>query len=293
MNDFLRTLIPWANWWNGIILTLDVVVVILFIHQYKKTKSRNLLTSMPGLFTSLGIFGTFGAICYSLAGISSEPEAVSNFGKTIGEVAKSSSGSLDLKEIIANLIPAFSTSIYGLVFAFFATLFTKLHFASEDAALQDRLKYKDPEIALEALDEHVVRLTLANEENNNRLTSSIAAQSEILSRFVDSFVEEMQDCFNAMNSAIEERVTNFGTTQFTQSRELLEGITRKLGEDAQSLLQSHNDTVKTMTETSSSDLAAIKEALTTAVTSLKADAVAGIEALARQQNESLQKLSED
>lgn len=293
MGDFLRTLIPWANWWNAVILSLDIIVTVWFWINYSKTKSRNLLTAMPGLFTSLGILGTFGAICFSLAGISAEPEQVSNIGKTVGEAATATAGSLDLKNIIANLIPAFSTSIYGLVFAFFATFFTKLHFAKEDAALAQSLKYKDPEEAIEALDAHVLKLTEANEINNAKLTDTIEAQSNILSKFVDTFVEEMQGCFTAMNKVIEERVTNFGTTQFTQSREILEGITQKLGEDAKSLIQSHNDSVKGMAESSTAELSAIKDALTAAVNDLKTNTVSGIEGLAKEQSEAIQKISED
>ena len=294
MGDFLRTLIPWANWWNALILSLDIIVVMVFLYYYNKTKSRNLLTSMPGLFTSLGILGTFGAICYSLAGISSETAvAVPEVGKTVGEVAHNT---LDLKEIIANLIPAFSTSIYGLVFAFFATMFTKLHFAKEDAVLVDTLKYKEPERALEALDEHVTKMTeaidkevAANKENNQKLTDSIAAQSDIL----DKFVKEMENCFQAMNTVIEERVTNFGTTQFNQSRELLEGLTKQLGDDALGILASHQESVRTLTEASSADLADIRNSLKTAVDGLKADTVSGIEALTTQQTAALKQLADD
>ena len=293
MGDFLKTLIPWANWWNGVILTFDVVVLVCYIIIYRKTKVRNLLTSMPGLFTSLGILGTFGAICQSLAGISVEPMTVNNVGKTIGEAATSAAGSLDLKQIIADLIPAFSTSIYGLVFAFFSTFFTRLHFAKEDTAFEQTLKYKNPEEAIEALDAHVLRLTEANETNNNKLTDTIKAQSEILSKFVDSFVEKMESTFTAMNQVIEERVSNFGTTQYTQSREILEGITRQLGDDARSLIQSHKDSVTEMTQASTNDLAAIKTALTDAVNELKTNTVSGIEGIAHEQTAALQKITED
>ena len=211
MGDFLRTLIPWANWWNAVILSLDIIVVMVFLYHYNKTKSRNLLTSMPGLFTSLGILGTFGAICQSLAGISTDTAvSLPQVGMTVAEATTSAHNSLDLKEIIANLIPAFSTSIYGLVFAFFATMFTKLHFAKEDSVLVGTLKYKEPERALEALDEHVTKMTeaidnevAANKENNQKLTDSIAAQSDILDKFVEKFVKEMENCFKAMNTVID------------------------------------------------------------------------------------------
>ncbi len=300
MGDFLKMLTPF-NWWNGLMIILSLIVSSVLWYQYKKTGSRILLTSMPGLFTSLGILGTFGAICYSLAGISSETTStVSEIGKTVGEVASSAHNTLDLKKIIANLIPAFSTSIYGLVFAFFATILTKLHFAKEDAVLVETLKYKEPERALEALDEHVTRMTQAidkevetNKENNKKLTDSIAAQSDILDKFVDKFVKEMENCFEAMNTVIEERVTNFGTTQFEQSRDLLEGLTRRLGEDALGILASHQESVKTLTEASSADLSDIRESLRAAVESLRTDTVSGIEDLTSRQASALQRMADD
>lgn len=300
MSDFLRTLIPWANWWNALILSLDIIVVVVFLYHYNKTKSRNLLTSMPGLFTSLGILGTFGAICYSLAGISVDSATTLEEGTRVTEALSVAPSALNLKEIIANLIPAFSTSIYGLVFAFIATIFTKLHFAKEDSVLVDSLKYKEPERALEALDEHVTKMTeaidnevAANKENNQKLTDSIAAQSDILDKFVDKFVKEMENCFQAMNTVIEERVTNFGTTQFNQSRELLEGLTKQLDNDALGILASHQESVRTLTEASSVDLANIRESLKTAVEGLKADTVSGIEALTTQQTAALKQLADD
>ena len=292
MIDLLRMLNPFANWWNGIILALDLVVSIFFYFLYKKTKSRNLLTAMPGLFTSLGILGTFGAICSSLAGISAEQAIVSTVGQTVEQAAKAT-GNLDLKRIIADLIPAFSTSIYGLLFAIGATAISKTVFAREDANLSDTLRYKDPETAIEALDDHVLKLTEANAENNQKLTDSIAAQSEILSKFVDSFIEEMQGCFTAMKATVEERVTSFGTSQFAQSRELLEGITKQLGEDAVTILSSHKESIQTLAEKSTSDLSEMRTALTTAVDSLKTGTVSGIEELTKVQSETLKQLTED
>lgn len=321
MGNFFRMLIPWANVWNIIIFTLDLLVFVGFWIAYRKTKSRNLLTSMPGLFTSLGILGTFCAICYSLAGISKQDSApvtylafsnskeaaewkdsnpdkslyikwvesgTSTFieeGSIIGsledstfvfdaqnddlryyrlnentphieqnrakKVSEASTiTNLDIKQIISNLIPAFSTSIYGLIFALLATIFAKLRFAKEDSKLVKSLKYTDPEKALEALDEHLIDLTKTTETNNNKLNESIVAQSAILSTFVDNFMDKMKGTFDAMNTSIEKRVTDFGTTQYLQSRKILEDLTKKLGDDSQVILNNMKDAVKTMTEAS-------------------------------------------
>lgn len=289
---FFSMLAPW-KFWNFLILFLGVIFFLILNKEYKKTKSRSLLTALPGLFTSLGILGTFGAICYSLAVISAEPDSMSNLGKPVKEAMSSTTGSLNIKRIISDLIPAFSTSIYGLIGAIWVTIHNKKKFAREDAELVGTLKYKDPEKALEALDEHVLSLISANEENNSKLTDSIAAQSKILDKFVNSFITEMQGCFTAMNTVIEERVTEFGTTQFAQSREILEKLTGKLSEDTLSLISSHNDSVKAFTETSTADMLAIKESLAAAVSELKTNTVSGIEELSRQQSGALQKLTEE
>lgn len=37
--------------------------------KYEETKSRALLNCIPGIFTSLGLLGTFCAICWSLHGL--------------------------------------------------------------------------------------------------------------------------------------------------------------------------------------------------------------------------------
>ena len=48
------------------VLILGVIIAIVFYWHYNKTKSRQLLNSLPGIFTSMGLLGTFCAICYSL-----------------------------------------------------------------------------------------------------------------------------------------------------------------------------------------------------------------------------------
>ncbi len=248
MRDFFEALLPWANWWNAIILTLDIILAICFVTRYHKTKSRALLNSMPGILTSLGLLGTFGAICSSLAGISVAPvEEAERFGKSIAELGVSS-GDLDLKRIISDLIPAFSTSIYGLVGAIIFTVYTKLLYAKEDAELESSLQFKEPDLALEAIYTKLEEQIKTNNENSEILNSSIEAQSEILAKFVDGFIGKMNETFEAMNTVIQQRVTDYGDTQFDQSRRILEGITTRLSEEAQGMIQDHNERIRTLTE---------------------------------------------
>ena len=69
----------------------SVVITVIFGLIYYKNRSRQLLNSLPGLFTSLGLLGTFVAICNSLGDINQD--------------------SLEIDTIIRNLVPAFTSYI--------------------------------------------------------------------------------------------------------------------------------------------------------------------------------------
>ena len=49
------------------VFILSFAIAVIFAVIYRFTKSRQLLNSLPGLFTSLGLLGTFVAICNSLS----------------------------------------------------------------------------------------------------------------------------------------------------------------------------------------------------------------------------------
>ena len=56
----LSTLSPILNGTGVFILSLIIAAIFAVIYRF--TKSRQLLNSLPGLFTSLGLLGTFVAI---------------------------------------------------------------------------------------------------------------------------------------------------------------------------------------------------------------------------------------
>ena len=65
--------------------------------KYKSTKSHALLNCIPGVFTSLGLLGTFWSICYSLHGLGGvQPELIDNTGKTLAEVQAAGSRNIDI-----------------------------------------------------------------------------------------------------------------------------------------------------------------------------------------------------
>lgn len=171
------------------VFIVSLILLIIFGRIYYFNKSRQLLNSLPGLFTSLGLLGTFVAICNSLGDIKSD--------------------NLDIITIIRQLIPAFTSSIAGLISAFFVTIFCKILYSFEDKKLEDKVKNKTPE-------EYVYELTMISERTNEKLSSissllveqghknevynerlntTISQQSDILEQFINNFVNRMDDIF--------------------------------------------------------------------------------------------------
>ncbi len=117
---------PILNFWGVVVISL--IITLIFIERYIKTRSRQLLNSLPGLFTSLGLLGTFVAICNSLGTINED--------------------NLQIDEIIRNLVPAFTSSIAGLICAFIATMWCKIIYAKEDRELDKKVNKISPEECL-------------------------------------------------------------------------------------------------------------------------------------------------
>ena len=118
------------NGYNIAVLLIGGGISWWFYNAYKKTRSRALLNSLPGVFTSLGLLCTFISICASLYNI--DINIADDTGKGI-------------INIIKKLIPAFTSSIVGLVCALAATVWAKWVFSKEEAVENERLLNRSPE----------------------------------------------------------------------------------------------------------------------------------------------------
>jgi hypothetical protein len=270
------------------VLALGLLIAFWFYRRYTKTKSRQLLNSLPGIFTSMGLLGTFCAICYSLGSeIQSMPtEVTSNIGKTVAEAGLDSSN-LDIRDIIYKLIPAFTSSIAGLILAFAATIWLKLVYANEEKQLDEQKEYEDSEITIYRIANLVGTISgqmkadaLKNQEYNERLNSNISQQSAILEQFINDFVKRMDEIFVKMKESVESQINNFGEEQFKKSSQVLEQITTKLTNSSELLLTEQKNNVAALISGTQTELTVIASTLKTQMEKLNqdtADALKGIE----------------
>jgi gas vesicle protein len=271
------------NIYNYIVVFGGGIIAISLWFVYKKTHSRPLLNSIPGIFTSLGLFGTFMSIVFALGnikesdfstiraerdteitvsqGMSVEDEVDAENGVKTADAKSTSDATDNTINIIKNLVPAFTSSILGLLLALLATVVCKIVFALEDNRLDKKIDGKTPEECLFGIMEQTSATTeiLRTQESetklyNEQLKSSIVEQNQILQKFIDGFVEKMGDIFDNMKSSIATQVESIGNDQLTKAGGILSSISEQLGAVTTQLLDAQKDSVKELVEKTNSQL---------------------------------------
>lgn len=271
------------NIYNFIVLFGGGIIAFILWYVYKKTHSRPLLNSIPSIFTSLGLFGTFMSIVFALGdikesdfsnakaetdteitvsqGMSAEEEVDAENGVKKASSKTANTGTDNTIKIIRKLVPAFTSSILGLILALLATVACKIVFALEDEELDQKIEGKTPEECLFNIMEKTSETAkiLRSQENetklyNEQLKSNIVEQNQILQRFIDGFVEKMGDIFDNMKSSITTQVETIGNDQLTKAEGVLTTISEQLGTVTTQLLDAQKDSVKELVEKTNTQL---------------------------------------
>ena len=206
--------------------------------RYKKTLSRPLLTSLPGVFTSLGLLGTFISICVTLDGYSLN-------------------NPLNIEELVGSLTPAFTTSIWGLVLALSITVWTKHVFASEEARKDEELGNVSPEAYIKEISLTVKDLLIEQNEQNVRskeVNENIQRQSAVLKRFLEDFTAHINVFFRQLQGDIQSQARAMGREQLEKTSEIFTTITEKLSSATKDILVAQRHTVESMMEESNKEM---------------------------------------
>jgi hypothetical protein len=261
----------------GVSLFLAVVFGIIYYFN----RSRQLLNSLPGLFTSLGLLGTFVAICNSLGTINED--------------------TLEIDVIIRNLVPAFTSSIAGLISAFIATAGCKIWYSFEDKKLDEKVDKKSPEECLHSLtllteqtngklstiSQQLIDQAAKNETYNDRLNTTISQQSKILEQFINDFVKRMDDIFTKMHGQIEQNIKDFGEEQFKKCADTLEALTQKMSSLSTGLLEEQKTNVQQMIDGTNTELQSVSNTVTEQINALCTQMSSALSTLRTSQDERL------
>ena len=263
------------------VFVASAIIAAIFIGVYYKNRSRQLLNSLPGLFTSLGLLGTFVAICNSLGDINQD--------------------NLEIDTIITRLVPAFTSSIAGLISAFIATAVCKIWYSFEDRKLDEKVDKKSPEECLHSLtllteqtngklstiSQQLIDQAAKNETYNDRLNTTISQQSKILEQFINDFVKRMDDIFTKMHGQIEQNIKDFGEEQFKKCADTLEALTQKMSSLSTGLLEEQKTNVQQMIDGTNTELQSVSNTVTEQINALCTQMTSALSTLRTSQDERL------
>ncbi len=263
------------------VFVASAIIAAIFIGVYYKNRSRQLLNSLPGLFTSLGLLGTFVAICNSLGDINQD--------------------NLEIDTIITQLVPAFTSSIAGLISAFIATFVCKILYSFEDRKLDEKVDKKSPEECLHSLtllteqtngklstiSQQLIDQAAKNETYNDRLNTTISQQSKILEQFINDFVKRMDDIFTKMHDQIEQNIKDFGEEQFKKCADTLEALTQKMSSLSTGLLEEQKTNVQQMIDGTNTELKSVSNTVTEQINALCTQMSSALTTLRTSQDERL------
>lgn len=232
---------------------------------YKNGQHRYYLNAIPGICTSLGILGTFVSIYFSLKDIKAED--------------------INLITIIHELIPAFTTSICGIILAIASTIYNKILFARQDSKLEKALNTPEANLSIIAtnitklddikssidkaitqqadstkrIEEKLQSLSDSNENLKQELVVAIQDQSGILKGFVEDFVKRINELFDKLGSSIETKMTNFGEESLSQSSKTIETLMERLSSTTEGLVKSQAKTAADSLEQTNKSLKALSD----------------------------------
>lgn len=239
---------------NVLVILLGGVATYGLQCKYVKTRSRTLLNAIPGVWTSLGLLGTFIAIVISLNNI--DPEKI------------------DVPIIINGLVPAFTTSIIGLIGAVVYTVWNKWIFANEDSQTEEALggtpeEYiKQTAEGIDALDTTMQGVLVEIKEmradgnvyqqwHRNALDNQNRRMKELddrMCRFFDTFETNVVGVLDSMQQRIEKQMATMTDSSLSGMCELLRKVSEEMSNSLKTIVKEQHAGVANILDQSNRDV---------------------------------------
>ena len=215
---------------------LSVIIIGLLFSYYiykesNKYKSRQLLNYLPNVWTSLGILGTFSSIVYSFES--------SNVDWT------------NVNQLVKNIVPAFETSIIGIIGAIFSSVFSKKKYAKEDDKTEsDYLTtYKMmPEQHIGAIDEQMTRLLKITKEQHAELMEESKKQHSLAERMIEEFTVNLQGFYDKLYEEEKQHAGEMTERYLSSINLLIMGTDGTIKDKFETLFTEHSESLKKLME---------------------------------------------
>lgn len=257
------------------ILTILVGLLITggLYRQYRHTGSRQLLNYIPNVWTSLGILGTFCCIVYALSPSESK------------EIDWN-----DINTLVKKIIPAFGTSIIGIIGAIATSVIAKIFFAYEDKEEVEAYKrqYNDtPEQyigsicqqiyetnkklsvnsvpASEGLLEKIDLLLAVSKEQNVALMEESKAQRLLAEKMTTDFTKNLKEFYSTMYKEEKLHMEELTEQYLSGINEIIKATHGTIKEKFETLFTVHADSLKKLMKSEEAQLTLLSDSITVSI----------------------------
>ena len=220
---------------KAIIITLlfdfGVLVIgsLLSIHLWRysnEKKSRPLRNYIPTIWTSLGILGTFISIVITLRG---------------GNVDWT-----DIDQLVKSIVPAFETSIIGIIGAIFLSIRIKKNNAKEDFETDEQYKEKyvaTPEELIGDINNQTKQLLAVTQSQHKEAMEESRLQRSLAERLITEFTTNLKDFYDKLYQEEKQRAQEMVDHYLTGINQLIMSTHGTIKDKFETLFTEHSESL--------------------------------------------------
>lgn len=205
---------------NLIVILIGLLITsVFFILYFAKLRSKQLLNYVPNVWTSLGILGTFIAIVVSLD-------------------SSGTSSLSDVDTLVKNIIPAFTTSIIGIIGAVVCSIVIKIIYAYEEKE-EDELyrktvgNEKSPELILNDIKVSLLQLIKVSQNQEVNIKS-----------FLNDYMYQLEIFYGKIYESNKEQVKILSEEYIHNVAEVLARTNEEINKRIDTLLLSNSESIQ-------------------------------------------------
>lgn len=205
---------------NLIVALIGLLITAGFFALYfTKLRSKQLLNYVPNVWTSLGILGTFIAIVVSLD-------------------SSGTSSLSDVDTLVKNIIPAFTTSIMGIVGALVCSIAIKIIYAYEEKEEDELYRKtvgndKSPELVLNDIKVSLLQLIKVSQN-----------QEENIKSFLNDYIHQLDIVYSKIYESNKEQVKILSEEYVHNVAEVLARTNEEISKRIDTLLLSNSESIQ-------------------------------------------------
>lgn len=233
---------------NITVLVTGLLFTIIIWWYSNKKNSRQLRNYLPNIWTSLGILGTFVSIVFTFKG---EDVDWTN-----------------INQLVTNIVPAFETSIIGIIGAILTSVFAKMKYANEDYSVNEAYlkKYKmTPEQHVGTINQQMTQLLTVTQRQHNALMQESKKQRSLAERMITEFTVNLRDFYDKLYEEENQHAQEMVDQYLAGINQLIMSTHETIKDKFETLFTDHSEALKKLMDNEEESFNKLTNSITTAL----------------------------